>query len=314
VAYPWDGDEWGPWITGAQQACVALCGALAGAGEAVELLVASDAIAAKARAALAEAGVSATLHAIRYGDVWLRDTGPLFVVGDDGQRAAACFDFNGWGGKYLFEHDPGVAAAIADAAGVPTLRADFVFEGGAIDVDGAGRCLTTRQCLLNPNRNPGLSQAAIEARLAAWLGVDEVIWLGDGLAGDHTDGHVDNLARFVAPGVVAVMEARTGGDPNADCYRRARAACEAAGLEVVVVPSPGRVEGADGAVMAASHMNFVIANEAVIVPLYRTTQDDAALAAIAGLFPGRRVVGLDARAVLTGGGAFHCVTREEPAR
>ncbi len=180
--------------------------------------------------------------------------------------------------------------------------------------------MTTRQCVLNPNRNSGWDHLAAEAALASALGARKVLWLGEGLANDHTDGHVDNLARFVAPGVVVCPMPYGRGDPNSAAYdaaaRDLAAMTDAEGrrLKVVRIPSPGRVTDEDGEVVAASHMNFLIANDAVIVPLYGDEQVGAlALQALGSLFPGREMIGLPSRAILTGGGSFHCITQQEPA-
>jgi agmatine deiminase len=194
---------------------------------------------------------------------------------------------------------------------------DLVLEGGAIEVDGEGTCLTTRQCVLNANRNPGLDEAAASRKLREGLAVEQVVWIERGLANDHTDGHIDTLARFVAPGVVACMEPR-GGDPNADVLREIltalRAAKDACGrhLEIVTVPSPGAVVSADGRLMPASYLNFYISNSAVVVPTYASDADSEAVERISRCFAGRSVVGVSALAILTGGGAFHCITQQEP--
>ncbi len=190
---------------------------------------------------------------------------------------------------------------------------DWILEGGAIDTDGTGLVVTTEQCLLNPNRNPQLSKADIEARLRDHLGFDRILWLGDGLLGDHTDGHVDNLARFVAPGVLAIPVASGDDDPNAAVYADARARALAFGLEVRDVPSPGRMDEA-GIVEPASYMNFAVCNKVVVVPTYGSYRDDEAVAAIGRLFPDRAAVGIRAEAVLTGGGSFHCASQHAPLR
>jgi agmatine deiminase len=253
----------------------------------------------------------------QFGDIWLRDTGPIFLSGEPTARAAG-FRFNGWGGKYQLEDDDIVAEQIAAAAGVPLTAHDFVIEGGALDHDGFGAVLTTRQCLLNPNRNPGWSEVAAGAALLEALGAQRMLWLDEGLLNDHTDGHVDNLARFVAPGVVACPVAYGRDDPNAEVYGEVARALAAmtgprgAPLQVARIASPGRIEDQDGAIAPASHMNFVIANKAVIAPIYDEASGSLALDALRSLFPERAVIGLSARAVLTGGGSFHCITQQEP--
>ena len=274
-----------------------------GRGERV-LLVAADAEAADAARALAP---FATVVVEPFGDIWLRDTGP--IVGGDGH--ARLFTFNGWGGKYDLPGDDTIGERLARRRGFHPTRHDWVLEGGAIDGDGTGAVVTTAQCLLNPNRNPGLHRAAIEERLAADLGYDRVVWLDEGLLNDHTDGHVDNLARFVAPGVVAIPTA-ADNDPNWQVYQHAVRDAEAAGLRVVAIPSPGRVLR-DEEIVPASYMNFYIGNAAVVVPLYGAPNDAAAVAAIAALFPGRETLGLRADAILTGGGSFHCISQQVPA-
>ena len=188
-----------------------------------------------------------------------------------------------------------------------------------MDVDGEGTCLTTRQCLLNPNRNPGMTIEAIEKGLKEALGCTSVLWLGDGLQNDHTDGHVDTIARFVAPGVVVCMRPSGSFDPNARALLAIDAdLCsfwDALGrrLKVVNVPSPGFVADGDGKAMPASYVNFYVANTTVIVPAYGVPGDEPARAALAKLFPTRRAVSVPAKELLEGGGAFHCISQQEPA-
>lgn len=307
TAFPSAEDLWEDDLAPAQAEVAAMVRAIA-AWERVELLCATDAAEAAARAALAGADVG--FHRFAFGDIWLRDTGPLFLSSAHG-LAAAGFRFNGWGGKYDLPGDDGVAAFVAQAAGVPLVRHDWVLEGGAIEVDGDGLCVTTEACLLNPNRNPHMDRFEVESHLRRDLGIERVLWLGDGLANDHTDGHVDNLARLVAPGVLALPHASGTDDPNADAFADARARARDFGLDIVTIPSPGRVE-VDGEVVPASHMNWYIANGTVVVPVYGTPFDDAAVAAVAALFPGRDCVGLRANHILTGGGSFHCITQQVP--
>ncbi len=197
---------------------------------------------------------------------------------------------------------------------VPLQRIDAVMEGGALDHDGAGTILTTRQCLLNPNRNLDWTEAKAKRVLAESLGTTRVVWLGDGLMNDHTDGHVDNLARFVAPGVVACPIAFGVDDPNADVYDTCARDLAQAGFDVVRIPSPGRVEDEDGEPIPASHMNFLIANGAVVVPTYGSgTASRLAGEALASVFPDREIILLPSIAILSGGGSFHCITQQEPA-
>ncbi len=327
TAWPHLAGEWADGLDGPRASLAAMIRAIVAPdpqtgrprGERVELLVTGADTEAQARAAIGEPGCAGVhFRRAHYGDVWLRDTAPVFLTGPGGELAAACFDFNGWGGKYVMPGDTAVATWVAGAAGVPAWPQGFVLEGGAIEVDGEGTVLTTRQCLLGGARNPGVGEAEMSERLCAALGAEHVIWLDRGLANDHTDGHIDTLARFVAPGVVAAM-APAPGDPNRAALEGIigdlRAAHDARGrrLEVVTVPSPGEVQDPSGMIMPASYMNFYIGNHAVVVPTYRTAADDAAVAAIAPLFPGREVVAVDCWPILVGGGGFHCTTQQQPA-
>jgi agmatine deiminase len=318
LGFPSHAELWQEDLPQAQQEVAALARALAGpGGERVRLLTGSAEGEADARRLLGDvAGVEIVPGA--FGDIWLRDTGPIFARGPEGLQAQG-FRFNGWGGKYELEHDDTVAEQIATASNTPLVRHAFILEGGAVDHDGEGTVLTTGQCVLNPNRNAGWSESVAEAAFAEALGAKKVLWLGDGLLNDHTDGHVDNLARFVAPGVVACPVAWGRGDPNADAYddaaRRLAGMTDAAGrkLTVVRIPSPGFVEGPEGGAIPASHMNFLIANRAVIVPLYEERPGEFAVEALKTVFPDRAVIGLPSLAILTGGGSFHCITQQEPA-
>ncbi len=319
TAWPHDPEQWPCGLEAPRRALMQMVAAIVDLeggrprGERVELLVRDAADEAAARQLLGAAGAGVTFRRARYGDIWLRDTGPIFVT-RGGEISAARFQFDGWGGKYMMDGDTEVSGRVAAWAGVRGAAFEFVLEGGAIEVDGEGTVLTTRQCLLGGARNPGLDQAGLEARLRWALGVEQVVWLDRGLLNDHTDGHIDTLARFVAPGVVACM-APAPGDPNREALEGILADLRAARggeLEVVTVPSPGAVEDAAGNLLPASYMNFYIANTTVVVPVYGVAADDAAVAAIAKLFPDRRTVALDGKAVVVGGGAFHCSTQQQP--
>jgi len=309
IGFPHDASLWLEDLVPAQEQIAAFANAVAETGQQVRLVVRDAANEVRARE-LVSGAVLCERHA--YGDIWLRDSGPLVLIDGSGRRIARRFGFNGWGGKYILEGDQTVGASMAEAAGLPGDSMDWILEGGAIDTDGTGLVVTTEQCLLNPNRNAHLSRAEIEARLRGDLGFDRVLWLGDGLLGDHTDGHVDNLARFIAPGTLAIPVPSGPDDPNAAIYADARARALAFGLTVRDVPSPGRMDEA-GIVEPASYMNFAICNDVVVVPLYGSWRDADALAAIGELFPGRATVGIPAQAVLTGGGSFHCASQHAPA-
>ncbi|MBM0169378.1 agmatine deiminase family protein [Altererythrobacter sp. C41] len=304
IGFPHDADEWPDYLGRAQEQIAAFANAVAESGQEVRLLVRDAANEARARSLVSGA---VKLERRSFGDVWLRDTGPL--VRTDGS-ALRCL-FNGWGGKYLMEGDQTIGAELANEAGLPVVGADWILEGGAIDGDGTGLVVTTEQCLLNPNRNPELSREEIEARLARDLGFDRVLWLGDGLINDHTDGHVDNLARFVAPGRLALPRATGSDDPNTAIYADAKRRAEAFGVEVAEIPSPGLITRGD-LVEPASYANFAITTNLVVVPTFGSIHDADGVAAIAALFPDRATIGLPADAVLAGGGGFHCASQQMP--
>ena len=307
IGFPSHAELWEDDLEPARREVADLVRALAGPGrEQVRMLVRGD----EAMRAASEhlAGVeNVEIRSGEFGDIWFRDTGPIFLSGGDGvvplQHVLAA---------PAVDPEPG-------AAGARLERHDFVLEGGAIDHDGAGSVLTTRQCLLNPNRNRGWDQASAEAALAKALGARKVLWLGDGLEADHTDGHVDNLARFIGPGAVVCPMAYGEDDPNAEVYAATARAlagmtdADGTPLKVIRIPSPGRILDEDGETIAASHMNFLIANGAVVAPVYDAAAAGPALHMLKTLFPGREVIGLPSRAILTGGGSFHCITQQEPA-
>lgn len=308
IGFPAHADLWEENLAPAQAQMAAFANAVADSGQQVRLVVRDDVAETQAKALVAGAVV---LEQHPYGDIWLRDTGPLVLPGDGSTRRAQGFGFNGWGGKYLLEGDLDTGPSLAQAGGMPYARANWILEGGAVETDGTGLVVTTEQCLLNPNRNPSLSREEIWANLRRDLGFDRILWLGEGLAGDHTDGHVDNLARMVGEGQVAIPLANGADDPNTRVYDDARARARDFGLTVRDIPSPGRMgEGED--VEPASYMNFVICNHVVVVPTYGSPQDRDAVAAIGALFPDRATVGLPAGAVLTGGGSFHCASQHVP--
>ena len=253
---------------------------------------------------------------------WCRDHGPIFLVRErDGQRHRAVVDwgYNAWGGKYPpFDLDDAVPQHVARLRGLPLFSPGIVLEGGSIELNGRGTLLTTESCLLNPNRNPRLNKSQIEQALRDYLGVTHFLWLGDGIVGDDTDGHIDDLARFVNPTtVVTVVEADPmdgNFQPLQENLRRLRTLRDQDGrpLRVVELPMPGVLEHA-GQRLPASYANFYIANSLVLVPTFRRPNDRKALEILQREFPDRRVVGVDSTELIWGLGSFHCITQQEPA-
>jgi agmatine deiminase len=274
-------------------------------------------------------------------DAWIRDTGPTFVTDAHGGRRGVDWRFNAWGGLegglyHPWDRDERVAAKVLEVEAADRYRAPIVLEGGSIHVDGEGTVLSTEECLLNPNRNPGLSREQVEQALLDYLGARKVIWLGRGVYNDETDGHVDNLACFARPGVVLLTWCDDESDPqhaiSRDAERRLRAARDARGrsLEVIHLPAPGPlaidpqeaggVEAVEGTLprragerMAASYANFYIANSRIVFPLLDERTDEQAAAILRACFPEREVLGVPAREILLGGGNIHCITQQVPA-
>ena len=283
------------------------------------LMVAPDGRAGEARDAC---GAGVTTIELPIDDSWMRDSGPIFVTAADGRRAGVDFRFNGWGEKFApYDRDDAMNRALLAHMGIDRLEADLVLEGGSISVDGEGTLIATEQCLLHPSRNPQLSRAEIEARLREYLGIELVVWIGSGLLEDHdTDGHVDNVAQFVAPGVVLAQTVDDPSDPNhepmAENAERLRAARDARGrpLEVIelgVLPRT-TVRGEPGVV---PYVNLYVANGVVVVPTCGDDpdRDSEILARLAALYPGRELVGVPGRMLAEGGGGVHCITQQVPA-
>ncbi|MBE2203091.1 MAG: agmatine deiminase family protein [Chthoniobacterales bacterium] len=252
---------------------------------------------------------------------WCRDHGPVFVRRKTAPRLAVLdFEFNAWGWKLSpFEDDDEVPQRVARKLGLPLLdHSDFVLEGGSIDVNGADTVLTTESCLLNPNRNPKLSRHQIEKKLQEVLGVRQVLWLGDGIEGDDTDGHIDDIARFVSRAVVVAASEDDENDPNCEPLRRNLERLremrlpDGEPLHVLPLPMPTRIVR-EGLRLPASYANFYIANEIVLLPTYGERNDAWAESVLTEVFPTRRIVGIDCRELIWGLGAFHCLTQQQPA-
>lgn len=336
LAWPERPDNWRWGAKPAQQAFAAVAEAIA-ASEPVTMAV-SDAQFEHCRSLLSEA---IRVVEISTDDAWIRDMGPTFVVDGHGGRRGVDWRFNAWGGLegglyFPWDRDERVAAKVLEIEGADRYRAPIVLEGGSIHVDGEGTVLTTEECLLSPNRNPDLSREQIERVLLEYLGAEKVVWLGAGVFEDETDGHVDNLACFAAPGKVLLTWTEDENDPqhriSRDARERLEAATDARGrsFEVVPLPSPGpleisaeEAEGVDagegtlprraGDRLAASYVNFYLGNSRIVYPLLDPRYDDEAAQILRECFPRHEVVGVPAREILLGGGNIHCITQQVPA-
>lgn len=336
MLWPERPDNWRLGAKPAQYAFAAVAAAIA-TGEPVTV-AASPRQFANARAMLAS---HIRVVEISNDDSWIRDCGPTFVVDGKGGVRAVDWIFNAWGGLegglyFPWDQDDLVASKVAEIERVDRYRAPIVLEGGSIHVDGEGTLLTTEECLLNPNRNPGLSRVEIESVLADYLSIEKTIWLGPGVVDDETSGHIDNLCCFVRPGVVALTWTDDKADPqydiSQDAFERLSAATDARGrhLEIHKLHQPGplyiteeesggvdAVEGTQprlaGARLAASYVNFYIANGVVVMPVFDDPHDEPARAQLAALFPRRKVIAVPAREILLGGGNIHCITQQQPA-
>ena len=296
------------------------------AQEEVHINVAGTEMETGVRRRLREAGIPADagvyFHHHPTNDAWCRDHGPVFVQREvEGRREEAIvdWDYNAWGNKYPpYDADDVVPSRIAAEYGLPVFRPGIVMEGGSFDVNGRGTLLTTESCLLNPNRNPSLSKAEVERYLRDFLGVTTILWLGGGIQGDDTDGHVDDLARFVNPETVVTAVEEDPRDPNHEPLRANRDRLlqmrdqDGRPLRVVSLPMPPALHH-DGHRLPASYANFYIANGLVLMPAYHPATDEVARRVLQDLFPARRVVPLDSRDLVWGLGSFHCVTQQWPA-
>jgi len=260
-----------------------------------------------------------TFYRIPTNEPWCRDHGPIFLTRDrDPKLAVVDWDYNAWGNKYPpFNLDEVVPTRVAEVLKVPVFYPHMILEGGSIEVNGAGALLTTESCLLNKNRNPNLSRDEIEERLRDYLGVRDILWLGDGIAGDDTDGHIDDLARFVSERtVVAVVEEDRDDEnyqllqKNLACLRQMKIGKDS--IEMLTLPMPKKIMREELR-LPASYANFYIANSCVLVPTFADSADELALSVLRECFPHRRVIGIDCRELVWGLGTFHCLTQQQPA-
>jgi agmatine deiminase len=278
----------------------------------------------QARLALSRSGLALDgiqFHHFPAYEPWCRDHGPIFLVRDtNGQRERAVVDwaYNAWGGKYPpFDLDDAVPQHVARLRNLPLFTQDMILEGGSIEVNGQGCLLTTEACLLHPNRNPELTRIEIEQRLRDYLGVTQILWLGDGIVGDDTDGHIDDIARFIDPVTIATVVEEDPSDANysllQDNLKRLEKFRDLAGnpFRILQLPMPGTIEFEDQR-LPASYANFYIANGLVLVPTYRSPNDARALQILQEAFHGRRVIGIDSTELIWGLGSFHCISQQEP--
>jgi agmatine deiminase len=328
LCWPHNPETWPGCMAEAEHEFTGFVAALA-ACERVEILVQSAEHGADVRERLGSADVregtgstGVRLHVVPTNDSWLRDIGPTFVwraqAGGGRELVAVDWIFNSWGGKYPpWDLDDAVAGAIAGLAGAARDRSVLTLEGGALEVDGEGTLLATRSSVLNPNRNPGWSREAAEAELRARLGVTQIAWVDGALPGDDTDGHIDQLARFVDPGRVVSIRTRDPGHPAAaalaECRKQLEGVRDARGrtLEVIALPVPDPIETPEG-LLPASPLNFLIANGAVLVPVFQAESDAEALRALAALFPRHRIVPIPSRTLSRGLGSAHCLSQQQP--
>ena len=319
LAWPYDEITFPDRVESAEDTFVDMIKALEGS-ERVELLVLDEEMKESAREKLAAGGVGKGAVIFRmtdYADVWLRDTGPIFVR-DGGRKVITKWIFNSWGGKFEeLLKDGEIPAKIAKWKNLPLVKAGLVVEGGAVDVNGTGVCLTTEQCLLNENRNPGMTKGDVEKFLGEYLGVEKTIWLGEGLLNDHTDGHIDEIARFVSRDTIVCAFEDDEGDEN---YATLRANYEilsaATGLdgkpfEIIKLPMQ-HVRYDDGEKAPVSYTNFYIGNKVVLAPVFNDGNDETALEILGECFPGRKLIPIDCSDIIYGGGSIHCMTQQEP--
>lgn len=336
TVWPRDDDYWFGFLEGVRQDFAAFVTTLA-RFEPVRVLVHDDEAEADARQRFhgAEFEGNISLYRVPNRDIWLRDTGPIFVQRSCGAwrsqaqsnpgLAAVNWEFNGWGQKFPWDLDNQIAPAILNLLDTQPLReqeirqfdAGIVMEGGSIEVNGAGVGLTTRQCLLSPLRNPGMSETQLEQTLRDFLGIETVVWLEEGLVDDHTDGHIDTITRFVDERTLVTLVAEDPANPNhavlqqnLQQLRQFRDA-QGQGFQVIELPLTRTTQWLNGVMLPQSYANFYIANGAVLVPIFEDANDEQALAILRSLFPGREVIGLRAVDLVKGGGVFHCATQQQ---
>lgn len=320
LAWPYDEDTFSDRVSNVEKTFAKIIAALQ-PSEQVELLVLNPLMKTRAMDLIESEGLDSkqiNFHLIEYADVWLRDTGPSFVKDSCGNIMITNWIFNSWGNKWPeLLIDGEIPEKISQWKNIPSIDCSLILEGGAIEVDGQGICLTTEQCLLNKNRNPGKTKKEIEQFLQKYLGIKKTIWLKEGLVNDHTDGHIDELARFISPSKIVCGYEENIDDENykilLDNYKKLSEAKDINGEEfkLIKIPMPHFYYD-NGTRAPASYTNFYIGNNVVLTPTFQDSNDDLALSIIEDCFPERSVIGIDCSDIIYGGGAVHCVTQQQP--
>jgi agmatine deiminase len=320
LAWPYDEETFPDRVGNVEKTFAKMISALQ-SSEQVELIVLHEEMKSRASDLIRNTGtdpLKINFHITDYADVWLRDTGPIFVKDSSGNIAITKWIFNAWGNKFSeLLIDGEIPERISEWKGLPLFSADLVLEGGAIEVSGEGVCLTTEQCLLNENRNPGITKEDIGEYLKKYLDITKVIWLNEGLTNDHTDGHIDELARFVTPNKIVCAYEENRDDENykilQENYNRLKEETDINGepFEVIKLPMPHMYYD-DGSKAPVSYTNFYIGNTVVLAPIFKDRNDSEALGILEDCFPGRRIVGIDCSDIIYGGGAVHCITQQQP--
>jgi len=320
LAWPYDEDTFPGRVEKAEAIFIEIIKAVH-LNEQVELLVLNEEMKDRAAGLISKSGADPSkmnFHITDYADVWLRDTGPIFVKNSSGKTVITKWTFNSWGNKFPeLLIDGEIPEKISKWKLYPLVHSDLVLEGGAIEINGQGVCLTTEQCLLNENRNPGKTKEEIEQFLQNHLGIRKTIWLKEGLTNDHTDGHIDELARFVTPNkIVCAFEENKEDENYYILFKNYRRLTEATGIngesfEIIKLPMP-HMNYDDSSKAPVSYTNFYIGNEVVLAAIFKDKNDAAALEILEKCFPDRKVIGIDCSDIIYGGGAVHCITQQEP--
>ena len=319
MGWPFDESYWEGYLDAAREDFTRLVSSIA-RFEPVLLAVADEEAEADAKERLgaSEGFGNVTFYRLRLDDVWFRDIAPLFVRSEASEVAATDWQFNGWGGKFRWRNDTKVPRAVADRLELPRFEIPIVMEGGALEINGENVCLTTRQCLLNQNRNPNLSGTEIEGYLKAYLGVRHVIWLNEGLEGDKTDGHIDTITRFADDGTIITSVCEDEGDTNYAPMQENLTLLQTARrpngkpYEIIELPLPKKRIDLGDERLPLTYANFYVGNGFVVVPTYEDVNDARALGILQDVFADREVIGLPSLGLITGGGSFHCVTQQQP--